>query len=85
MFVRKIQTAVKTCSLQRNQNTACASGSTLSGEWECSSSDWMPGLARQEAPEVPVGNLPNFSQCYRLLHSRNCKSLQVEKKPQLNY
>lgn len=45
MFVRKIQTTVKTYSLQRNQNAACASGSALSGEGESSRSDWMPGAA----------------------------------------
>lgn len=32
MFVRKIQTVVKTGSLQRNPNAACASGNALPGE-----------------------------------------------------
>lgn len=41
IFVRKIQTSVKTRSLQRKQNAACANGEE---EEKGSSSDWMPEL-----------------------------------------
>lgn len=68
MFVRKIQTTVKTHSLQRNQKqlVQVAVPYKDGGEQQqldASSSGCIALLARQEAPEMPFGSSPNFSLC----------------------
>lgn len=68
MFVRKNQTIVKTHSLRVTRTSFC--------KWQClirrgaeqqqldaRSNDCIALLARQKAPEVPFGNLANFSLC----------------------